>query len=274
MATNKSDRRGAEPLEAYILQSHDWSESSLILEVLTRQLGRLTIAAKGAKRPYSQLRSVLRPFQRIKVQLNRRPTLTSHTQIDGLRHAEWVGSSAIVMGDRLFSGFYLNELLLKFVPHEDPHHQLFDAYAATLHELPAANSESDLQALLRAFEFRLLREMGYLPDLSLETLTHQPIISDKLYGLQADCGLTADKSHTSETLGSGITLLGSFWLELEAALQHGSMLALKTACMSSLPIVKIISRALIQAHLGRYPIYSRDVYADIVHFHEINRSSL
>ena len=274
MATNKSDRRGADPLEAYILRSHDWSESSLILEVLTRQLGRLTIAAKGAKRPYSQLRSVLRPFQRIKVQLNRRPTLTSHTQIDVLRHAEWVGSSTIVMGDRLFSGFYLNELLLKFVPHEEPHHQLFDAYAATLHELPAANSESDLQALLRAFEFRLLREMGYLPDLSLETLTHQPIISGKLYGLQADCGLTADNSHTSETLGSGMTLVGSFWLELEAALQHGSMLALKTACMSSLPIVKIMSRALIQAHLGRYAIHSRDVYADILHFHEINRSSL
>ena len=63
--------RTAASLSAYVLHRYDWSESSLILDLFTREQGRLAVAAKGAKRPYSQLRSVLLPFQRINVSLGR-----------------------------------------------------------------------------------------------------------------------------------------------------------------------------------------------------------
>jgi hypothetical protein len=53
--------------------SYDWSETSLIVELFTRERGRVVVAAKGAKRPYSQLRPVLLPFQRLWVQLGRTP---------------------------------------------------------------------------------------------------------------------------------------------------------------------------------------------------------
>ena len=59
------------PLQAYVLHRYDWSESSLILELFTREQGRLAVAAKGAKRPHSQLRSVLLPFQRVNITLTR-----------------------------------------------------------------------------------------------------------------------------------------------------------------------------------------------------------
>ena len=70
MATRSS--RATAPLSAYVLHRYDWSESSLILDMFTREQGRLAVAAKGAKRPYSQLRSVLLPFQRINLVLDRK----------------------------------------------------------------------------------------------------------------------------------------------------------------------------------------------------------
>ena len=60
-------------LAAYVLHHYDWSESSLILDLFTREQGRIAVAAKGAKKPFSQLRSVLLPFQRIHVGLGRVP---------------------------------------------------------------------------------------------------------------------------------------------------------------------------------------------------------
>jgi DNA repair protein RecO (recombination protein O) len=275
MATNKSARRGSEPLEAFVLHSYNWSETSLILEVLTCELGRLTVAAKGAKRPYSQLRSVLRPFQRIHVQLNRGTTSASTTNIHVLRQAEWMGSSHILMGERLFSGFYLNELLLKFLPHEEPHERLFETYASTLHELTQASTESELQSWLRAFEFLLLREMGHLPDLSLETLSNQAILKDKFYALNPELGLTTDEPNRS-TYGerSDTKLPGYFWLALEDALQQSSSKMLQLTCLPHLQCIKSITRILIQTHLGPGSLHSRDVYTDVLHFHETSRTLL
>ena len=63
--------RAAPALSAFVLHRYDWSESSLILDVFTRERGRLIVVAKGAKRPHSQLRSVLLPFQRFHAVLGR-----------------------------------------------------------------------------------------------------------------------------------------------------------------------------------------------------------
>mgnify|MGYP003350686322 CR=1 FL=1 len=101
--------RGTRPLEAYVLHRYDWSESSLILEVFTRESGRLAVAAKGAKRPHSALRAVLQHFHPIAL------SWTGRGEVKTLTKAEYMGGMLPLAGDGLLSGFYLNELLVKFV---------------------------------------------------------------------------------------------------------------------------------------------------------------
>src|ERR1700744_189570 len=107
-------RRVSAPLDAYVLHRYDWSETSLILDLFTRSKGRVTVAAKGAKRPYSQLRSVLLPLQRPAAPSGRRGE-DAQAAVVTRRGSEWAGDAAtpVLPPARLFAGFYLNELLMK-----------------------------------------------------------------------------------------------------------------------------------------------------------------
>ena len=253
MATRSS--RAAAPLNAYVLHRYDWSESSLILDVFTREQGRLAVAAKGAKRPYSQLRAVLLPFQRIQVSLGRVPSGDGASEVQTLRSAEWAGGPAMLTESALFSGFYLNELLMKLLARNDPHVYLFDAYALTLPSL-SSTDESVVEAALRAFELRLLREVGVLPELSQITLTQQPLQLSGLYTLLPEAGVAAQRPGEAEVTGT--TLIG-----LQAALQHGSLAALQQACKPALPALKIQLRRLLHYHLGGVPLRTRQVMMDL-----------
>ena len=243
------------PLAAYVLHSYAWSESSLILDVFTREQGRLAIAAKGAKRPYSQLRAVLLPFQRIHLTLGR---ATAHdagaSDVQTLRGAEWGGGAAMLTGAALFSGFYINELLMKLLARHDPHARLFDAYAQTLPMLAANDAHS--QAALRAFELTLLREIGVLPDLSVVTLTQQPVADAPRYTLLADAGVGAARAGQAD-------LPGALLVGLQAALEHGSMAALQQACAQGATELKGLLRGVIQHHLGSAVLRTRQVMAGV-----------
>jgi DNA repair protein RecO (recombination protein O) len=242
--------RAATSLSAYVLHRYDWSESSLILDLFTREQGRLAVAAKGAKRPYSQLRGVLLPFQRLNVSFGRMAVDDEGAgEVQTLRGAEWAGGAAMVTGAALFSGFYLNELLMKLLARHDPHPALFDAYAQTLPDL-AASDDSQVQAALRAFELILLQQTGLLPDLSLVTLTQQPVRPDARYALLPEAGVGAARGDEDEL--SGAVLIG-----LQAALQHGSVAALQQACR--LQALKVPLRGLIQHHLGATILRTRKV---------------
>jgi DNA repair protein RecO (recombination protein O) len=247
--TARAPRNNA-PLAAYVLHRYDWSESSLILDVFTRELGRIAVAAKGAKRPYSQLRSVLLPFQRITVSLGRAAAQDeSANEVQTLRSAEWAGGQSMLTGGALFSGFYVNELLMKLLARHDPHEVLFDAYALTLPELAGAD-DAQVQAALRAFELMLLQQTGLLPELSVVTLTQQPVQLGARYALLPEAGVAAARGDDSDL--SGHALIG-----LQAALQHGSMAALQQACRASLPELKTLLRAMIQHHLGASTLRTR-----------------
>ena len=102
------------PLTAFVLHRYDWSESSLIVELFTRERGRVVVAAKGAKRPYSQLRPVLLPLQRIVVTLARTGS-DDATEVHTLRGAEWGGGPPMPSGEAIFRGFYVNELLVRLL---------------------------------------------------------------------------------------------------------------------------------------------------------------
>lgn len=211
------DRRGggARTLAAFVLHQYDWSESSLIVELFSRERGRVAVVAKGAKRPTSSFRALLLPFQRLQVQLGRAPAEAS-SDIHALRAAEPVGWQGGLprAGAALFAGFYINELLLRLLARDDPHAKLFDHYEAAL-PLLTSGDPSAVQATLRAFELVLLRELGWLPELHLVTQSLAPVQAQLGYDLHAELGVVPS-SHADATKLSGEQLLA-----LEAALMHG-----------------------------------------------------
>lgn len=247
--------RAAAPLAAFVLHRYDWSESSLILDLFTRAQGRATVVAKGAKKPHSNLRAVLLPFQRINVTLGKLPEGEGASDIQTLRQAEWAGGMAMLTGEALFSGFYLNELLMKLLARHDPHPALFDAYAQTLPSL-AAHDELQVQSALRAFELTLLRETGLLPDLAVATLTLQPLRPDTLYALRPEAGVI-------EASGEEAGVPGAVLAALQAALGRGGLEALQQTCALALPALKAQLRALLHYHLGSTPLRTRQVMHDL-----------
>lgn len=243
----------AAPQAAYVLHHYDWSETSLIVDLFTRESGRAAVAAKGAKRPTSQLRGVLLPFQRLMVSYGARRR-DEGAEIATLRSAEWAGGHAMLSGAALFTGFYLNELLMRLLARHDPHPVLFDAYAETVRSL-AAGDELQTQAALRAFELLLLRALGLLPALDRETLTQQPLEVRRTYLLRGEGGLMAAP-------GEEGALDGASWLALEAALSAGRLGALQAACLAALLALKQQLRLCLHYHLGHQELRTRRVLGE------------
>ncbi len=249
--------RTASVLTAYVLHRYDWSESSVVLDLFTRELGRLPVVAKGAKRPYSQLRPVLLPFQRLNVTLGKPPKSDDSGGADTsgdvrtLRTAEWGGGAAMLTGAALFSGFYLNELLMKLLGRQDHHPELFDAYAATLPAL-ALPDDAAGQSALRAFELTLLLRLGVLPDLTVVTSTQASVGLDQGYVLLPEVGLSPARA-------TDTPISGAAWIDLQAALIHGSIPALQLACGRVLPALRTQVRALLHYHLGSHVLRTRQV---------------
>jgi DNA repair protein RecO (recombination protein O) len=136
---------------AYLLHSAPWRETSLILQVFSREYGVVALVAKGAKRPYSALRSVLSGFQPLWL------SWSGAGEVKTLTRAEVAGLRPL-SGRMLMSAWYLNELVLRLLPREDPHPLLFDAYDQALIDL--ASGQAPAKAL-RRFEWTLLHETGY-----------------------------------------------------------------------------------------------------------------
>jgi DNA repair protein RecO (recombination protein O) len=245
--------RGAHRSLAYVLHQYDWSESSLIVDLFTRDAGRVAVAAKGAKRPTSNLRAVLMPFQRINVSFGRAARDDSASDIRNLRGAEWGGGVPAVGGEALLSGFYLNELLMKLLARDDPHPALWDAYSATLPHL-GGDEES---AALRAFELVLLAETGHLPDLARTTSTQQAIDSARRYLLRPEAGLI--DAHSDDDAA----IAGAHFVELQGAVASRDLDALRAACR---PVVQPLRRQLrhwLAYHLGGAPLRTREVMLEL-----------
>ena len=260
-ASGSTRRSAAAGQSAFVLHSYDWSESSLIVELFMREAGRIAAVAKGAKRPTSQLRAVLLPFQPVLVQLARTKGDAS-AEVRTLRSAEWGGGDVVALhGAGWFAGFYLNELLLRLLARDDPHPRLFDAYAATVGSL--GDNELRSEAALRAFELLLLRETGVLPEFGRTTLTQQPVSAGGRYALRVEQGLV-------EAAPGEPALPGTACLELAAALDDwaaGSvgvpaLQPLHAVCASELPTLKQLLRAQLHYHLGGTPLRTRQVVID------------
>ena len=230
---------------AFILHHYDWSESSLILETFTRHHGRVALVAKGAKKPSSNFRPVLLPLQALRIGWTESPA--EHAEIHALKGAEWVGGHIMPMGESLLSGYYLNELLLRLLARGDAHQRLFDTYADAVRLLAGGRGEA-LQPVLRTFELLLLREIGLLPDLAIQTSTREPVSDDRRYLLMPEGGLreAADDERNA--------IAGHRWRAIQQALDGAddrSLLpAVLPACAVVAPELKPLLRQLLHYHTG------------------------
>jgi DNA repair protein RecO (recombination protein O) len=154
---------------AYLLKTFPYRETSLIAEFLTLNYGRITAVAKGAKRPMSQFKSILYPFQGLQI------SFSGGNAMKTLTKAEWGQGVTFLQGKAIFAGFYLNELCLLFLPKEDAHPAIFHAYRAALQKLPNALLEA-----LFLFEKALLSESGYAPNWH-QDIDGFPIVPHKNY---------------------------------------------------------------------------------------------
>jgi DNA repair protein RecO (recombination protein O) len=163
---------------AYVLHQYAYRDTSRIVEVFTGDHGRLTLFARGANGPKSTLRGLLRPFQRMLV------SWSGKGEACHLVTAEIDGRVTNLAPERLMSGFYLNELLLKLTERCDPHPEIFVSYAGCVQALCDGEIE---EPALRRFEKRLLNDLGYGLELS-RTGEGIPVEPDRYYRFAAESG--------------------------------------------------------------------------------------
>lgn len=244
-----STRAGAKILHqpAYILHSQPYSETSLLLDVFTRNHGRLLIMAKGALRPYTRWRaSIFQTFQTLAMGFSGKGAVRT------LLDAEWVGGIPMLQGGALISGYYMNEWLMRALVREDVSAGLFDAYQHGLADLSLnAHTASEQAQVLRRFELALLSELGFAPDLAA------------LGEIAADASIGYDvaqqrwlklPSTTANNEDVPIRLTGQTVLDIRAGVFHSTRTQTEA---------KTLFQAMLAQHVTDKPLFTRHILSEL-----------
>ena len=220
----------------YILHTYPFKETSLIVDILSKDFGRISVVAKGARRPRSSLRGLLLPFQGLQA------TWSGLQELKTLHSIEWSEAFLNIEGDSLICGFYLNELVMRMVPKDDPYPELFNYYHKTITSL---TSKKYLNISLRCFELKLLQELGYKVSLNID---NQGVKIDpvKKYFYQADLGASLQRVNSSEIIVSGKTLI-----DMEANCYDDKVTEKES---------KQLMRYLINYYVGDKPLHSKKLF--------------
>lgn len=223
----------------YVLHTYPFKETSLIVELFSREFGRIAAVAKGARRPRSAMRGMLQSFQMLS------GSWSGKNEVKTLHSLDWDQGLIMLQGEALMCGFYLNELLLRLLPREDAHATLFDYYQEALSTL-AINTKLAID--LRRFELKLLQELGYAVPL-LQDENGEEVLADKHYRYEAEygaCALSATKN--------GVQLSGKTLLDM-ANNDYSDVL---TQAQS-----KQLMRYLLAHYLGEKPLHTRQLLIDL-----------
>lgn len=233
---------------AYILHRWPFQETSLLLELFTRDSGRLRVIARGARSAKNKWRGALQAFTELDVIYQGRSELTTLTQADVLQNHE-------LTGRYLYSGFYLNELLQRLLPERYANPELFDDYQHTLQLL---TEQVTLEPVLRRFEWQLLERLDLSFDWKLDAIQGDPIAPLQYYQFIPEQGFTAAPMATETQpqalifKGDDILALGEFQLDSDQRLRY----------------FKWLMRAALQPHLGNKPLQSRNLFSQTSTKHE------
>jgi len=247
----------------FVLHQKAYRDTSALVEVFSRQYGRIGLVARGVKSSKSKTRGLLQPFSPLLVSWGGRGELQTLKAVEARERAmalphRWV-----------MSGFYLNELLMRLLMRNDPHVALFDQYECTLKLLCyLANSEqssgeqgnqlqSEHQRVLRLFEKKLLDELGYGLVLDHDVETGTPIEKEKYYQYYIEKGPVLSETRVS---GTGETS-GVYNQRVE--IKGASLLSLAQDQLDdamTLKETKRLMRYVLAGYLGEKPLYSRQLF--------------
>jgi DNA repair protein RecO (recombination protein O) len=222
----------------YLLHRRDYSESSLILDVFSREHGRINLVAKGAKRNKKQQGINHNLYQKYYM------SWVAKSELGTLIDVELASSSNLLKPEIMMAGFYMNEIILRLLHKHESHPELFDSYDTAINQLLNDIPE---QLVLRYFEKTLLQSLGYGVVLDHEVSTGENLIADKEYYYKFDFGPSLESSNTD----SGISVSGKTLLELDAE---------TLSDIKNMNEAKILLRAILNQHLGDKPLASRELY--------------
>lgn len=225
--------------QAYVLHRRVFRETSLIVELFVRDIGRVTVVAKGAQRKKSQFAGVLEPFNPMRV------SWTGRSEMGTLTLAERCSEPLRLSSQTLFCGMYLNELIINLLERHDPHPILYDHYQASLGLL---HDGQQLESTLRQFELTLLEEIGYGLHLENDACSDNPVVAELSYRYQLDQGLVVAEVNDRAII-SGSTLI---------ALGQGQLHTIQQRREA-----KQLLRQVIDHHLEGKPLRSRDLFRTI-----------
>lgn len=222
---------------AYILHRKPYRDTSLLLEVFSRNHGRIGLVARGAQGKRSTLKALLQPFQPLLLSWSGRGELQT------LTGAEADGIAQVPAGEALLSGFYLNEILMRLLHRHDPHDELYASYQRTLGKL---RSGEEYDWPLRLFERDLLQELGYGLQLS-HTADGSPLAAKNCYCYHLEHGPIAVSSEQPDCL----MVHGATLLAIDSG-ENGGALCRQEA--------KRLMRTVLQPYLGERPLASRELF--------------
>ncbi|MEJ2601797.1 MAG: DNA repair protein RecO [Gammaproteobacteria bacterium] len=176
---NQRSRINSQP--CFLLHGRPFRDSSQLIDILSRDHGRLALVARGIRASRSRYRGVLRPFVPLEL------SWTIAGDLGTLTGAEPAGRLPAIEGEALMAGFYVNELVLKLTHRHDPQPDVYEAYAAAVSGLAC---QPDVEYALRCFELRLLRAIGYGLDLEHDMVTGLPVDQDAWYRVRPAEGVT------------------------------------------------------------------------------------
>jgi DNA repair protein RecO (recombination protein O) len=222
---------------AYILQHKKYRESSLILDVLTRDFGIVSILARGVRKSKSKTAGLLLAFTALKL------SYVGKHELKILTHVELDANSVKLTGISLYCGFYLNELLGHFLYKHDPHPEVYAEYQ---HCLNLMAKTQDTEQILRFFELNLIEFIGYSFQLTVDAKTGAMVQASEKYTCDCESGMLLNVNGYV----SGETLLA---LDARQALNEKSRYEAKQ-----------LMRRVIDFHLQGKPLKSRAVLAKII----------
>ncbi len=239
------ERERVDGEQAFVLHSYPFRETSLLVELFSRRFGRVAVLAKGARRPRSVLRGTLLAFQPLAV------GWAGKGEVRTLMKAEWRGGQPLLAGEAIFCGFYLNELMLRLLPREDAHDALFEAYAEALDRLARGAVAAPV---LRNFEKRLLKELGYALTLDREPVSGASLDPEAMYRYEPERGPVAVGAGGRTGGADGLLFSGRALLEIARedfrdpqTLQQG----------------RLLMRLIINHRLDQRPLQSRRVFESL-----------
>jgi len=219
------------------LHSRAFRETSLLVDSFTRDFGRISFVARGARAAKSRWRGMLQLI---------RPLLLSwsgRSELKTLTAAEPSGSLMPLTGKALYCGLYMNEVIIRSLAQHDPHTQLFAVYHSSLVELVKGDR---LHPPLRQFEIQLLSAIGLGIQLDRDANTGQPVEADGWYQYQLDQGLVRMDSNrqTGDRISGGLLIALAKGDFSEPGYNSG---------------MRLLLQSIISHHLGGKPLASREL---------------